>query len=374
MRIAHLSSMTGYYGGEVYLASLVTGLRERGHDVWAVVRPGSELARRLGDAGTDVVTLPLVDWYEPVGTLRLAAWLRRARVEILHTHLPRDYFTAAVATLGSSVVNVGSRHQLTPLRHIPLKRPFLHRFAAMLAVSDAVRAGFVSNRPLPPARVVTVPNGIEVPAHPADRNAMRALLGVGPDRPVVGFVGSVSPNKGLLTLVEAVARARVRHPDLCLVVVGAEDRGDVHTRELAARIAALGLGESVRLLGYRTDAANLCAGFDVQAVPSVAEPFGLVVLEAMAQGVPVLATAAGGIPEIVRDGQEGFLVSVGAVEALAARLGQLLDDPELARALGRRGRSRVASTFTRARMLERVETVYRDLLRPAGAGRPSTAA
>ena len=90
MRIAQLSSMTGYYGGEVHLAALATGLRARGHEVSAVVRPGSALAERLAAAGIAVVTLPLVDWYEPLGTARLGAWLRRQRIEILHTHTPRD--------------------------------------------------------------------------------------------------------------------------------------------------------------------------------------------------------------------------------------------------------------------------------------------
>jgi glycosyltransferase involved in cell wall biosynthesis len=369
MRIAHLSSMTGYYGGEVLLASLATGMRERGHEVWAIARPRSALAERLAACGVPVRTQRLVDWYEPLGMLRLAAWLRRKGIEILHTHLPRDYFTAAVATLGTGIANVGSRHQLRPLSHAPLKRPFLRGFAAMLPVSEAARAGFLASGLLPSARVTTVPNGIALPARPADRGTMRAALGVEPGRPVVGFVGSIGPHKGLDTLLAVAARLRARYPDLCVAVLGAAHAGSARSGDLADGVARLGLERTVRLLGYRADAAALCAGFDVQVVPSVAEPFGLVVLEAMAQGVPVVATDAGGIPEIIRDGREGYLVPVGDDEILAARVASLLDDAELRSAMGARGRDRVAARYTRERMLDRIEAVYRVVLDAAGGRR-----
>jgi hypothetical protein len=111
VRIAQLSSMSGCYGGEVHLIALARGLHERGHEVWGVVRPGSELAVRLPRAGIPIKTLPLVDWYEPWGTLRLRAWLRRAGIDVLHSHLPRDWYTAAVASLGTPVVNVGTRQR-----------------------------------------------------------------------------------------------------------------------------------------------------------------------------------------------------------------------------------------------------------------------
>jgi glycosyltransferase involved in cell wall biosynthesis len=267
-----------------------------------------------------------------------------------------------VATLGTRIINVGSRHQLRPLTHAPLKRPFLRGFAAMLPVSEAARAGFLASGLLPAARVTTVPNGVVLPARPVDRGAMRMALGVDRRQPVVGFVGSIGPNKGLDTLLAVAARLRARHPDLCVAVLGAAQAGDVHLRNLERGIARLGLERTVRLLGYRPDAAVLCAGFDVQVVPSLAEPFGLVVLEAMAQGVPVVATDAGGIPEIVRDGREGFLVPVGDDAALAARVGDLLDDPDLRLAMGARGRARVAACYTRERMLDRIEAVYRTAL------------
>ena len=134
----------------------------------------------------------------------------------------------------------------------------------------------------------------------------------------------------------------------------------------------------MRFLGYRPDAATLCAGFDVQAVPSLAEPFGLVVLEAMVRGVPVVASAAGGIPEIVRHGRDGLLVPAGDAAALAAALEQLLADPERRAQLAAEAGRRVRAEFPAVGMIERIETVYRRALRerapvpsPASTARPA---
>lgn len=377
MRIAQLSSMTGYYGGEVHLAALAGALRRRGHEVWGVVRPDSALARRLPAAGVPTVTLPLVDWYEPVGTLRLRSWLRRERIDVLHTHVPRDWYTAAVATLGTDVVNVGTRHRLGPVGLAPLKRPFLGRFAAMTAVSDAVRRVLVAGALLPTERVVTVPNGLAVPDRPADRAAARAALGLGHGDTVVGFVGRLSDDKGPALLLEAAARLRPSVPGLRIVLLGGDVAGPTGLR-LQARAALPDLAGSVRLAGYQPEAARLCRAFDVQVLPSVAEPFGLVLLEAMAQAVPVVATAAGGVPEIVRDGRDGLLVPPGDPEALARALGRLLSDEALRDRLAAAGRRRVASDFSQDRTVAATEAVYRRALAapaagfsPAGAARPA---
>ena len=378
MRIAQLSSMTGYYGGEVHLAALAGGLRARGHEVHAVVRPGSALAERLTGAGIAVTTLPLVDWYEPVGTARLGAWLRTHRIEVLHTHTPRDWYTAAVATLGTATVNVGTRHRLDQVGSAWLKRPFLGRFAALLAVSEAVRARLLAGGLLAPARVITIRNGIEPPAAPADRAAIRRQLGVAADAPVVGFVGRLSPDKGLPVLLEAAAALRLRRPRLQVVVIGDDERGGRRGRGPGERVAEAGGDGAVRFLGYRPDAADLSAGFDLQAVPSLAEPFGLVVLEAMARGVPLVATAAGGIPEIVRPGRDGLLVPPGDAAALAGALDRLLADPELGVRLAAEASRRVRRDFPATGMLDAVEAVYRRALReqapalsPASTARPA---
>ncbi len=357
MRIAQLSTMTGYYGGEVCLVNLATGLRARGHEVTCVVRPDTRLEAELRAREVPVLPLPLRHWFDPVGVGRLRGWLRRADVEILHTHLPRDYFTAAVAGVGTGVTNVGSRHQLHPVSQPVLKRPFLRRFGAMIAVSEAVRKGWLASGLVDPDRVFTVPNGITLPA-PGPGVDLRRQVRIGPDVPTVGFVGRLCPGKGIETLLQAAALVGRQVADLRVFVLGdAPGRGQ-YLEHLKAVAARHGILERVHFLGYVPDAARACAAFDVQVLCSRAEPFGLVTLEAMAQRRPVVVTDTGGSPEIVRDGIDGFLVPPGDAAALALRLACLLESPGLRAEMGRRGRLRVERWFTTDRMVRATEGVY----------------
>lgn len=347
------------------LANLARGLRGRGHEVTCVVRPDGDLAGQLPACGLPVVALPLRDWFEPVSVARLAAWLCRERIDIVHAHNPRDWFIAAAATVGTGALCVGSRHVLRPVAHPALKRTFLQRLGALIAVSDAVRdaaAGLVDGR-----RLVTVPNGIEPGCDREAGLALRRELGLGPDRPVVGCIARLAPEKGLADLLDATALLLGRWPRLAVVLVGEAPAGSRHGAELRRRAARLGLGGNVHFCGYRPRAADLCAAFDVHVTCSLAEPCGLATLEAMSRGRPVIATASGGSPELVDDGVEGFLVPPGDPTRLAARLDCLLDSPGLRREMGGRGRARVARDFTVDLMVERTESVYRDALaRAAG--------
>jgi glycosyltransferase involved in cell wall biosynthesis len=359
VKIVQLSTMRDYYGGEVCLVNLARGLAARGHAVTSVVRPEGRLASVLSAGGLATHELPLVDWYEPVSIARLGAWLRRERIDIVHTHTPRDWFIAAAATFGGPARNVATRHLLRPVAHAGLKRSFLRRLDAMIAVSAAVRRGVETARLVSPARLVTVPNGVALPAPSPRSGPLRARERLGPDDLVVGCVARLSPEKGLDDLLRAAALLRPRWPRLVVLVVGDAPTASEHPEELRRLAASLGLGTSVRFCGYQPDAARLCAEFDIQVVCSRAEPCGLATLEAMAQGRPLVATASGGSPELVDDGVEGFLVPPQDPGRLAGRLECLLDSPGLRREMGRRGRARVQRDFGLDLMVERTEAVYR---------------
>jgi glycosyltransferase involved in cell wall biosynthesis len=359
MRIAYLSTQSGYYGGEVHLAQLAAGMHERGHEVVCLVRPGSGLQVRLAAAGLCVQPLPLVDWFDPRTIYGVRRRLRATGVEILHTHTPRDYYIAAVATVGTPARNVGTRHLLQPLGAARLKRPFLQRFAAMIAVSQAVRDGLLASQVIAPDRVVTIPNGVDTQRPLPARDGLRRAARLDPHTPVIGFVGRLVPEKGVETLLAAVRRLHAAWPQLRLFVVGDDPGGGVYAARLRRLARDLGLAGIVQFFGYVEDAARACADFDVQVICSAAEPFGLVTLEAMAHRHPVVVTASGGSREIVRDGVDGFLVPPNDPQALALRLEQLLLDPVLRRRLGENGRARVEETFSSRQMLNRTEDLYR---------------
>jgi len=362
VRIVQLNTMSGYYGGEVCLAALARGLSARGHEVTVVTRPRSALADHLQGGPVRVRRWPLVGWWEPGGLAILASWLRRSGTEILHTHLPRDHYLAAVATLGTAVVNVGTRHQLLPFSRRALKRPFLGRLDAMIAVSKAVARSLERQAIVDPRRVLVIPNGIEDAQGAAPPMDLRRLAGVPYGVPVIGVVGRLCPSKGLDVLLRAVAILLPDHPDLRLLLVGDAPPGSSYGDELVRLAGAEGLAGAVTFCGYVPGADRGMADLDILVVSSAAEPFGLVSLEAMAHGVPVVATTGGGSPELVRHGREGYLVTPGDPAALAASLDRLLQDPELRTAMGRRGRYRVRSRFTLPDMLDATEDLYRGLL------------
>ncbi|MFH1843219.1 MAG: glycosyltransferase family 4 protein [bacterium] len=363
MRLAYLSSRTNFYGGEVHLSQLAQGMRDRGHDVRCVVRPASSLRRRLAAAAIPLELIRLVDWFEPLSVYRLRSWLALHHIEILHTHLPRDYFIAAVATAGTRVFNVGTRHQLHPISVPWAKRPFLRRFAAMIAVSEAVRGGLLASEVVDPDKVVTVHNGVAGDEPPVKGYGLRRAAKLTADIPVVGYVGRLSPEKGLETLLAAIQRLRRSgRPSVHLFIVG-DDPGDgSYAAKLRQLARDLDLQEVTHFFGYVENAARACIDFDVQVVCSLAEPFGLVTLEGMAMRRPVVATRSGGSPEIIRDGEDGFLVPPSDPVALAERLEALFAQPDLRRSIGLAARQRVLESFSLEHMLVRTEAVYQAVL------------
>lgn len=372
MRILQISTMTSYYGGEVHLAQLAAGMQTRGHEVLCVVRPESELAKRLPEKGLAVETMPLVDWFDPLSVARLTRLLRSLGPGILHSHMPRDYFLAAVASLGTEMVNVGTRHQLRPISHTLLKRPFLNRFAAMIAVSEGVRKGLAGNAAVDDGRLHVIHHGLP-PSHRTLRSEalrLRLQIGAGASDPVVGFVGRLSPDKGVQVLISALSQMMGRWPHLRACLIGDEESGSGYRAYLEELIAALGFTDRFLFTGYREDAARMIGAFDIQVVPSVAEPFGLVTLEAMSAGLPVVGTRAGGTRELVRDGVEGFLFEPADVDALARKLEILVESPGLCREMGLRGKKRAQEEFSYARMLDATEAVYRQAM---GTGQAAAA-
>ena len=367
MHIGLLSSQRGYYGGEVHLHELAAGLLDLGHRVSCLVRPDSELAVRLQDDGLSVSGLPLVDWFEPLGMAALRNRLRRLRPDILHSHNPRDYYIAAVASLGLAARNVGTRHQLNQITWPWLKRPFMSRFSAMIAVSEAVRDGLLASG-LPAHRLVTVPNGIRMPETTGSRQELQGELGLPSGAwPVIGCVGRLCPTKGLDCLIWAASLLRGRWPGLQIVLIGGLGGSRSFERHLRGLAGDLRL--PVHFCGYRDRAARLIPALDVLAVPSLAEPFGLVTVEALARGVPVVATRSGGSREIVRDGREGLLVSPGDPQSLAAGLNRMLADHSLRARCSLAGPRRVADRFTLERQVALTERVYTRVM----SGAPLTA-
>jgi glycosyltransferase involved in cell wall biosynthesis len=299
----------------------------------------------------------------------LARYVRRQQIAVIHTSdRPRDAAAAIVLgrLTGAKCViqaHVGFGDWMSPVLKWSLRKA-----DALVAISKFV-AGTLVAAGHDPARVHVVLNGIEAAPwqRPADRNEIRRRLGLAPSDPVVLTVCRLFPSKGVGELIDAVAALPPRHPNLRLLVAGHEMvKG--YADELAQRAAQRGVTETVVFLGRRDDVDQLMVAADVFAMPSIGEPFGLVYLEAMATGTPVVALDSGGAPEVVDHGLTGLLSPVGDSTALTANLATLLDDPGLRAAMGEEGRRQIQARFTIDRMGAEMAAVYR-----AACGRPQNA-
>jgi glycosyltransferase involved in cell wall biosynthesis len=226
-----------------------------------------------------------------------------------------------------------------------LLAPHVSDADAVLATSAAVA------RIVPGVPVQVVYPGVRIFSEPHSRRSAT--------HPVVGTAARLVPIKGVLDLVRAFAVVRAEVADVRLEIAGS---GPERPR-LEHEIDVLRLAGAVKFLGWRPDLPQLLPSWDIFALASFDEGFGIAALEAMAAGLPVVATAVGGVPELVSDGNTGFLVPRGDVAALAARLRVLLLDPERRLAMGAAGRARARAEFSIERMVSAVAAVYDDVLR-----------
>jgi glycosyltransferase involved in cell wall biosynthesis len=231
--------------------------------------------------------------------------------------------------------------------------------------SQAIQSEFLrQSRRATPYRVIY--NGVDLADFPlaVDPVPVRMELGLRPDAPVIGILGRLVEWKGHDVFLRAMARVWEEQPDVQGLVVGSPEVSNHHiVEQLQALAASLGLSEAVHFAGHRTDVARMLAAMDILAHTSVApEPFGRVLIEGMAMAKPVVASGAGGVPEIVLDGETGLLVRPGDDQELARALLCLLHDPGRAEALGQAGRQRVETHFTADHHLRQVQEVYGEVL------------
>jgi glycosyltransferase involved in cell wall biosynthesis len=306
--------------------------------------------------------------------LRLAARMRRGRYDVVHTHSSKAGIVGRIAArLAGTPVVVHTAHGWAFSREDPPRTRAmwiqLERFCARLCHSIVVVAKADRERGLGagvgrPAQYELIRSGIEVERYrdtPVDRAEARARIGV-PDRAfVVGSVAQLNRQKSPLDLVAGFARLAASRPDAHLVLVGdGPDRAQVERG-----VARAGLAERVHLLGQRMDVPQILPAFDVFALASRWEGLPRVFPQAMAAGLPVVATRVDGAPDAITPGENGWLVDVGDAETLGARLLELATDPKLAREMGERGRARVEE-FSARRMVEQLAALYTRLVEARG--------
>lgn len=355
LRVLHVDSARTWRGGQNQVLLAALGMAARGHEVRLACQADGVLEGRAREAGLGVVPVGFRGDLWPAAPLVLARLTRAFCPDVVQLHDPH----AVTAGVLAGLLSPGPRLLATRRADFPLRGALSRRkyraCARVLAVSRAIAA--VLRGAVPEDRLRVVYEGVpDRPPLPGGREAL-AALGIPRQAPVVGNVAALTGHKDHATLLLAAARVVAARPDARFVVFGeGELRG-----QLEAQARELGLGEGFLLAGFRDDLDRLVPAFDVFCLSSCLEGLGTSLLDAMAFARPVVATAAGGIPEAVEDGVTGRVVPVRSPEALAAALLDVLADPARAASLGAAGRRRFEERFTADRMVETTLAAYAEV-------------
>jgi len=371
LRIALFTDADVFAGTERHMLDLALGLRAAGA-LPALASPRvSTLADRAGEEGIRHIPIEKGGFIDLSAISILRRKLRAGEIDIIHAHNGRTALSAALAVrLARRGSYVLSQHFLIPTRATrrglkALLSNALHRWISrgaghIIAISDASRRGIEERGEAASGNVTTVPNGISAP-DPEKLSAagtIRDRFGIATGQPLIVCAARLEAEKDVGSLIAAMPAVLAAAPRaFCLLAGG----GSQH-EALATEIAKLGVGDSVRLAGFCDDAISLIAAADLFVLPSLAEPFGLVLIEAMSLGKPVIATNAGGPREIVEDGVTGLLVPPASPADLASAITRLLLDEPLRVSMGKAGRERFAQNYTLARMTSAILETYRKAL------------
>jgi glycosyltransferase involved in cell wall biosynthesis len=381
LRIAFVVHVMQVAGAEVLVSETIRRLGSRIVPVVFCLDAVGALGERLQADGIEVVNFQRKPGLDLSVAGRMAMEIHRRGVEVVHAHQYTPFFYAALARVAGFLTNrsvprvIFTEHG----RHYPdivsgrrrlLNRLVFDRLADRINAVCAFSADALSrNDGFRRDRIAVIENGIDLPryAPPADRDALKQRLGLDPARRYVTIVARFHPVKDHRMLLEAFQRVLPGRPDVDLLLVGDGPlRGD-----LTAQAGTLGIDGRVRFLGVRSDVAELLAASDIFALTSVSEAASLTLLEAMASRLPVVVTAVGGNPELVRAGVDGLLVPRGDAGATAEAIGTLLDDSARAQTMGQAGAARVKEVFRLERTIGRYYDLYAEL--SAREGAPATA-
>lgn len=364
MRILHLNSADGWAGGEVHVFLLCQQLIKAEHTVVLACRPNSEINQRFRKEKISVLNLSLKGAGDMYSAYRLAAYCKENNIEIIHAHLGRDYWLAfAAKLLYTKIKIIFTRHLL-----FPLKKDFMHKILyksadRIIAVSKAVEkvieeAGFVDY-----SRLTTIYNGIDADKFEnASPGMLRHELNLTAAIPIIGIVGHVSEHKGQDVVIQSIPNIIEKLPDAKIVIVGDDFQQEKYIQELKELAQKIGVSDHVVFLGPRNNIPEIMKDLDVFVLASQNEPFGLVIVEAMAAGVPVVVTRAGGALEIVEHGINGFLVPVGDITALSEYVCKIVREKSLSAIISKNAILRVQSLFSIELMVEKTIGVYREVL------------
>ncbi len=329
---------------------------QRGHEVWLAAPPRAPLAEKARGAGANLFPFQQRSEMSPVAAWRLLRFMRAHDFHVVHFNTQRPLLAGGLAAgvSGSRRALVCSRRVNFPLRTRFSRLKFNLFMDRVITVSRSIRDTLIHDG-VRPSLVQVIYEGMDLQSVDS---LPEPSFSVDRQQPVIGIVAHLSSEKGHSTLIKAVSLLLRSYPRLLLVIVG---EGPLRT-ELEKQANTLGVGRNVVLLGFREDADSIMKSFDIFCLPSLSEGLSSAILAAMSNRLPVVATAVGGIPELVIDRETGLLVPPRDPPRLARALQELLDSPELRKRMGESGRRRMEAHFTLKEKIRNFERLYFELL------------
>ncbi len=373
MRTVHINTERTWRGGEQQTLYLAKGLAKRGHGVTVVAQPGSPMAERAMAADLSVAPIPMHGEGDILAVARIAKVIRRQQAQIVHMHTSHAHTLGCLASIfaRTGIRIVSRRVDFTIFRNrLKLSRfkygKLVHRY---VAISEAVKSALMKDG-IGEDRISIVNSGIDLGRHPIlsesevglARASIRNELDLPSDAKLILNVAHFGWHKAQEYLVRAAPIIREKRPGAIILLAG---EGDL-LEKIRAEAEALGVLDVVRFLGFRKDVTTLLDAADVFVMCSVLEGLCTSILDSLARRIPVVASRAGGMPEIVEDGINGYLVPPREPEALANAIVRVLEDPLRARGFGEAGRNKVIERFSVDAMVDGTIGVYEKQLQCSG--------
>lgn len=356
--LLHTEWSDGWGGQERRIVNEMAGMQARGHQVHLATRAGAQIIAPAQAAGITVTTLPFAGKFDRATISGLVRYIREHRIDLVNTHSGKDSWSGGLAAKWARVRLVRTRHLDLPLRRHPLN--FVHYLHdALISCGQLMRehllaAGF------PAQEVVSIPTGIDFERFTPtqSRTQVRAQLGIPPQAPMALMVGVIRSVKRHEIALRAWVQVAAAFPQARLVLAG-----DGPLREAMIALAGqLGIADQVQFLGHREDVANLIAAADVGLLTSHSEGVPQAITQMLGLGLPVVATAVGGVPELIMAQETGLLVPPEDPFATAQALLTCLQQPHYAQTLARRGQQHVLAHYSLRAMLDQTEALYARLL------------
>jgi len=356
VKILFINSIQMFGGGEVWLLTMMRALMERGHDVHLLCRPHVPLETRARAQGFNVSTINMRGDFDPVVIYKTWKLIRKLRVDVVCTNMDKELRFGGIAAKMAGVLAIVPRRGID----YPLKNTwvyywtYVHVASGVIANSFATKKSLTKNSPwLSPEKIRVIYNGVEYSRFSsAAKKDLRKELGIPKKDFLVGFVGQLDERKGVETLVKSFCFLSKKKAHVTLLMVG---EGKLKNRLMDMASQCHG---RVIFAGYRNDVDEVVKCIDVLVLPSFWEGFGIVLIEAMAAGKPVVTTRTSNMPEIVTDKKDGFLISPGDEDSLTKVLINLIEKPELKKEMGRLGQEKVQKQFTLEKMVDQTEDFF----------------